>query len=387
MSERRTDRFGGLFHKLPEGLRHHENARRQEERPENAENAAANTPAETPPDDASITPPVAANGDVHDDGHGRDADSPKDIPAKGWKDIAIRVKREVKEDNMGLVGAGVAFYTLLALFPAIVALISLYGLVVDPPQVTKKVGDLLEFMPKASRDVIQQQLENITASPKAGLGIGLAVSVLAALWSASGGMRALMTGLNIAYDEQESRKFIKLRLVSLALTLGAVLLAIVSMGGVIGVPAAFDASEPIGMALAWLRWPVLAAIMMAGLAVVYRYGPDRDDPKWTWVSWGAGIATLLWVIASAVFSFYVSSFGKFNKTYGTLAGVVVLMLWLSLSSFIVLLGAEINSELERQTAKDTTKGPDRPIGERDAYAADTVGATAEQLKGKKQPQQ
>ncbi len=384
MSERWSDHFGGLFHRLPEALRHHDRPRPHRD----TKHEPQSTPtSKTPPDDESITPPVTASGEVRDDGHGRAAENPTQIPAKGWKDVAVRVKRQVKEDNLGLVGAGVAFYALLALFPAIVALISLYGLVVDPPQAVKHVESILDFVPESSRGIIENQLEGITSSSETGLGIGLAVSLIAALWSASSGMRALMTGLNLGYDEQETRKFIKLRVVSLVLTLGALLLTIVSLGGVVGVPAAFDAGEPLGMALAWLRWPLLAALMMAGLAVVYRYGPDREDPKWSWVSWGAGIATLVWVIASAIFSFYVSSFGKFNETYGALAGVVVLMTWLSLSCFIVLVGAEINAELERQTAKDTTSGPPRPLGERDAYAADTVGARADQLEHKRQPQQ
>jgi membrane protein len=347
-SDRRTER--GPLHRLPEALRAHERA----------------------------------PGRARDDGRGRTAETPQQIPARGWKDVAMRVKEEVKTDNIGLVGAGVAFYALLALFPSLVALISLYGLVVEPAQASRQVEEMLSFIPESSRAIIETQLENITNSPKAGLGIGLAVAVLGALWSASGGMRALMTGLNVAYDEQESRKFIKLRLASLALTLGAVIFAAAALGGIVGVPAAFDAGEPIGLALAWLRWPALALLMMVGLSAIYRFGPDRDDPKWSWVSWGAGIATLLWVAMSAIFSFYVSSFGKFNKTYGALAGVVVLMLWLSLSAFIVLLGAEINAELERQTVVDTTRGRERPLGSRDAYAADTVGETAEEVKDRKQ---
>jgi len=314
------------------------------------------------------------------DRHGRAADRPTEVPARGWKDVAVRVKEEVKTDNIGLVGAGVAFYALLALFPSLVALISLYGLVVEPEQASRQVQEMLSFIPARSRGIIEGQLKSITSSSKTGLGIGLAVSVVAALWSASGGMRALMTGLNVAYDETETRKFFRLRLASLALTLGAVVFAALALGGIVGVPAAFDPDQPVGMLLAWLRWPLLAVVMVVALSVVYRLGPDRKDPEWRWVSWGAAIATLLWVVMSAVFSFYVSSFGKFQDTYGTLAGVVVLMLWLSLSAFIVLLGAEINAEIEQQTAEDTTRGPDRPIGTRDAYAADTVGETAERVK-------
>ena len=375
MSSRRTNEKSGTTSALPEALR----GGRKPVRPEQPAGVQDNDELNMEP------PPVDASGNVKDDGRGRAADSPSEIPARGWKDVAARVWKETKDDNVGLIGAGVAFYTILALFPALVAMISLYGLLVDgPDEAARQTNEMLDFIPEASREVITTQLKDITSNAKTGLGIGLVVSVGAALWSASGGMRALMKGLNVAYDEKETRKFVKLRLVSLALTLGAVVFAVLSLAGVIGVPAAFDASEPIGMALAWLRWPLLAAVMVGGLAVIYRYGPDRDKPEWSWVSWGAGIAMVLWLAMTAAFSFYVSSFGKFNETYGTLAGVVVLMLWLSLSAFVVLLGAEINAELERQTAKDTTDGPDRPIGQRDAYAADTVGESADKVmrKGK-----
>jgi membrane protein len=374
MSSRRTNEKSDTTSALPEALR----GGRKPVRPEQPDGVQDNDEFNMEP------PPVDASGNVQDDGRGRDADKPQEIPAKGWKDVGARVWKETKDDNVGLIGAGVAFYTILAIFPALVAMISLYGLLVDRDTAIRQTNEMLDFIPEQSREVIQKQLESITTSPETGLGIGLAVSLAAALWSASGGMRALMKGLNVAYDEKETRKFVKLRLVSLALTLGAVVFAVLSLAGVIGVPAAFDASEPIGMALAWLRWPLLAAVMVGGLAVIYRYGPDRDKPEWGWVSWGAGIAMVLWLAMTAAFSFYVSSFGKFNETYGTLAGVVVLMLWLSLSAFVVLLGAEINSELERQTAKDTTAGPDRPIGQRDAYAADTVGESADKVmkKGK-----
>lgn len=343
-----------------------------------AARSAPSAPTSPAPDKESV--PAPHGSAMADDGHGRSADKPTDIPARGWKDVAVRVKRQLKEDNVGLIGAGVAFYSLLSIFPAMIALISLYGLIVRRDQVAAQVDSALKFMPGDSRMAIQTQMEKITSSPRAGLGLGLLISVLAALWSASGGMRALMTGLNIAYDETESRKFVRLRLLSLALTLGVLVFTVAAMTAVIGVPAAFDAGQPVGLLLAWVRWPVLAALLVGGLALLYRYGPDRDKPKWAWASWGAGIATALWLVMTITFSFYVSTFGSFNKTYGTFASVVVLMTWMSLSAYIVLVGAEINAELERQTAQDTTTGPDRPLGTRDAYAADTIGATADELK-------
>jgi membrane protein len=186
-------------------------------------------------------------------------------------------------------------------------------------------------------------------------------------------MKAMITGVNLAYDETESRKFVKLRGLSIVLTLGAMVLMGVALALIVGFPALAD-SWPT--ALRWtvgsLRWVLLAALLIAALAVLYRYAPDRDEPKWTWVSWGSGIATLLWILASIGFSIYANSFGNYNKTYGALAGVIILMFWLYLTAVIVLVGAELNTEMELQTAKDTTAGPTRPMGERDAHAADHV---------------
>ena len=363
MTERRTDDLSGTSHRLPDALRSHDRST-----------------GRAAPDKESVPPPVTANGRIADDGHGRAADSPKEIPAKGWKDIAVRVKRQLKEDNVGLIGAGVAFYSFLALFPALIALISLYGLLVERSQVREQVESLLTSVPEEQKAVITTQLQELTDGSKSGLTLGLVISVLVAIWSASGGMRALMTGLNIAYDETESRKFVRLRLLSIGLTVGVLLFTIIALTAVIGIPAAFDAGEPIGVVLGLLRWPLLGALLVAGLAFLYRYAPDRDKPQWTWASWGAGIATALWLLMTIAFSFYVSSFSDFNKTYGTFAGVVVLLTWMSLTAYIVLVGAEINAEIERQTAHDTTTGPERPLGSRDAYAADTVGGTADELK-------
>ncbi|MEO6713506.1 MAG: YihY/virulence factor BrkB family protein [Mycobacteriales bacterium] len=358
MTNRRTNDLNGPVTRLPDALRGHDRSA----------------------DRDSVSPAVAERGSAGGDAHGRNADNPAQIPAQGWKDVAVRVKRQVKEDNVGLIGAGVAFYSFLALFPAMIALISLYGLVVQPSEVAKQINSLLESVPQEQKKIITDQLTELTKGDRAGLGISLVLAILLALWSASGGMRALMTGLNIAYDEVESRKFVKLRVISLGLTLAVIVFTVVTLTAVIGVPAAFDPDQPIGLALAWLRWPVLAALMVAGLAFLYRYGPDRDKPKWGWASWGAGIATALWLLMTVVFSFYVSSFANFQKTYGGFASVIVLLTWMSLTAFIVLLGAEINAELERQTTEDTTEGADRPMGQRDAYSADTVGATADELK-------
>jgi membrane protein len=313
-------------------------------------------------------PGAVANGD-----HGRQADQPQDIPAKGWKDIAKRTAKEVKQDQVPLLGAGVAFYALLSLFPAMIAGISIYGLVADPETVRNQIDKLTEMLSPSTADLIGEQIKQVTSGAGGALGVATVIGILTALWSASSGMKALITGVNLAYDEGESRKFVKLRGLAIVLTLGAMVLMGVALALIVGFPALAD-SWPT--ALRWtvgsLRWVLLAALLIGALAVLYRYAPDRDEPKWTWASWGSGIATLLWILASIGFSIYVNSFGNYNKTYGALAGIIILMFWLYLTAVIVLVGAELNTEMELQTAKDTTAGPTKPMGDRDAHAADHV---------------
>jgi membrane protein len=310
---------------------------------------------------------------VADGGQGRQADTPQEIPPKGWKAIAKRTMKEVKQDQVPLLGAGVAFYTLLSLFPAIIAGVSIYGLVADPQTVRDQIDRLTEMLSPETADIIGEQLKEVTAGAGGALGVATVIGILTALWSASSGMKALITGVNLAYDETESRKFVKLRGLSILLTLGAMVLLAVAGATIVGFPPIADNLPTV---LQWvvsiLRFVVLAALLVAGLAVLYRYAPDRDEPKWTWVSWGSGIATLLWILASIGFSIYVNSFGNYNKTYGALAGVIILMFWLYLTAVIVLIGAELNTEMELQTAKDTTAGPTKPMGDRDAHAADHV---------------
>jgi membrane protein len=316
---------------------------------------------------------AASPDDVAGDGHGRQADAPQQIPPKGWKDIAKRTMKEVKQDQVPLLAAGVAFYTLLALFPAIIAGVSIYGLVADPETVRRQLDELTQMLSPDTAELLGEQIRQITSGAGGALGVATVIGILTALWSASSGMKALITGVNLAYDETETRKFVKLRSLALLLTLGAMVLMAVALTLIVGFPAlANDWPDALRWTVGILRWVLLAALLIAGLAVLYRYAPDRDEPKWSWVSWGSGIATLLWILASAGFSFYVSRFGNYNKTYGTLAGIIILMFWLYLTAFVVLVGAELNTEMELQTAKDTTAGPDKPMGDREAHAADHV---------------
>jgi len=306
---------------------------------------------------------------------GRDAGTPTAIPAEGWLQVVRRAWAEAKDDNVPILAGGVAFAAFLALFPALIAALTLYGLVADPAQVAAQVADLAAALPETARPIITDQLASVTASSDGALGVGLVISVLAALWSASGGTMNLIKATNLAYDEKESRGFLRLRGTALALTFGAVAFLLCAVALVAVVPVLFDALGlgGIGLVVAQVvRWALLVALVVGALAVVYRAAPDRDAPRFRWVSTGAVVATALWVLGSVAFSLYVDNFGSYNKTYGALAGVIVLMLWLYLTSYIVLLGAEINAESERQTARDTTRGEEQPMGERGAEAADTV---------------
>ena len=308
---------------------------------------------------------------------GSDADTPAELGKQGWKMVVKRAWKETKDDNVPLLAAGVAFYAFLALFPGLIAMVTLYGLVADPATVQEQIEGLSNALPPETATLIADQLREITSGDSNSLGIGLVVSLLAALFSASGGVQNMMKAINLAYDEQETRGFLKLRGTALLLTLGAVVFLVVAIGLVAVTPIVLD-QLPLGVvgeALGHVaRWVALVVFAVVALAVLYRYAPDRDNAKLVWVGVGSVAATVLWVVGSAGFSLYVSNFGKYGKTYGALAGVVVLLLWLFLTSYIVLFGAEVNAEAERQTAKDTTQGPTKPMGERRAVAADSVAS-------------
>jgi membrane protein len=334
--------------------------------------AAAKAEAEPTRDDANRPPPGAPS---ERELPGIHAEKPTQIPWRGWKQIVKRAWAEHKADNMPIIGGGVAFFGFLAIFPGLIALISIYGLVASPETVTQEIEDLSTQLPDEAAQLIGEQLTSIAANSGRALTVGLVVSILAALWSASGGVGNLVTAVNIAYDEVETRNFLKLRALSLGLTLGAVAFVIVAFGLLAVVPVVLDALPLgiVGTILAHVvRWTLLLAMFAGSLAVVYRAAPDRDAPRFRWVSLGAVVATVLWALVSVGFSLYVDNFGSYDKTYGTIAGVIVLMLWLYLTCYLVLLGAEINSEAEHQTAQDTTKGEPEPMGSRDATMADSL---------------
>ena len=313
---------------------------------------------------------------ARDDGRGRDAEHPRQLTASGWRDILWRVKEETGKDNISMIAAGVAFYIMLAIFPMLAATVSIYGLVADPADVQRNFEAVSGVIPEDARSIMVDQLSAVASASGGKLGFGVALSLALTLWSASRGVTAMITALNIAYDEKETRSFVKLNAIALALTVALIVFMIVTLAVVVGLLVVIGYLN-LGQTVEWVirlaRWPILAVAIIVALAVLYRYAPDRDAPWWRWVSWGAVVATAIWLLGSVAFSVYVSNFADYNKTYGTMGAVIILLLWFNLSSYAVLLGAELNAEMEHQTARDTTKGLERPLGQRRAYVADTVG--------------
>ena len=305
---------------------------------------------------------------------GRAADEPHQIPAAGWWDILKRLFADIGRDNVSLMAAGVAFYGLLSLAPGFTALVALYGLLFDPSQVQAQVAAMEGMIPEEARKLIADQLTTIVQGSSSSLGVSFVVSLALAIWSANSGTSALMQALNVAYGEREQRNVLRYYGSALLLTAAAVLFGILSLILVAIIPAVVGLLPlgNFGKELGWIRWPVLTILFAAGLSVVYRYAPSRNEPRWSWVSSGAVAATILWLIGSALFSLYVEKFATYNKTYGSLGAVVVLLMWFWLSAYAVLLGAELNAEMEHQTARDTTDRPRKPMGRRGAYVADTV---------------
>ncbi|OJU05864.1 MAG: ribonuclease [Rhizobium sp. 63-7] len=314
-----------------------------------------------------------------DRARGRDANSPGEIPAKGLKDVFWRVVTEVNDDRVSLIAAGVTYYLLLALFPALGALVALYGFIADPASIASHINVLGSILPPGSLDIILGQLAALTQQKNSTLSFAFFGGLLVALWSANNGIKALFDAMNIAYGETEKRGLIKLNLLSLLFTFGALLVAVVLIFAIGVIPAilAYLWLDRWAELLASLgRWPVILAIVGAGITLISRYGPSREPAKLRWLTWGAALSTLLWLATSFLFSFYLENFANYNATYGTLGALIGFMVWTWISVVIVIVGAEVNAELEHQTARDSTTGSPRPMGERGAYVADTLGAEA-----------
>jgi membrane protein len=312
---------------------------------------------------------LVANGE-----RGRLADAPEEITLAGWRDILQRFLADISRDNVSLMAAGIAFYGLMSLAPAFTALVALYGLVADPAVVQAQVAGLEGMVPPEARSIIAAELTAIVQAHSSSLGVGFVLGLVIAFWSANYATGALISALNVAYGEEEKRGLLRYYASALLLTVCAVGFGALALLLIAVIPAILNwlPIAPSLRTLSLLRWPVLLLLFAIGLGVIYRYAPSRNQPRWRWVSWGAAAATLLWIAGSALFSIYVDRFATYNKTYGSLGAVVVLLMWLWLSAYVVLLGAELDAEMEHQTARDTTDRPAKPMGRRGAYVADTV---------------
>ena len=322
--------------------------------------------------------PTSGAGAGSGTGAGQDAETPAAIPARGWWAISKRVASDVSSNRLLTEAAGITFFTLLALFPALAALVSIYGLFADPASIAKNLDALSGVVPEGGMAIISDQVHSLAEKGGTALGFGALIGLGTSLWSANQGTKALFDALNVVYEEEEKRGFLLRTAVTLAFTLGIILFVLLALAAVVAVPVAlsFVGLGAVGdLLLRLLRWPLLLVALAALLACIYRFGPSRERARWHWVTWGGGVAAVLWVLVSIGFSYYVSHFGTYNKTYGSLGAVVGFMTWLWLSATIVLIGAEVNAEMEHQTAQDTTTGPATEPGRRGATKADQV-ATA-----------
>lgn len=313
---------------------------------------------------------------------GRFADRPEEIPPRGWKDILVRLYYKFWEDRAMLVAGGVTYYLLLALFPALAVFVSLFGLIADPVSVVESAGALEGLLPDDAMQIITRELGDLAAQDAGALGLGLVLSLVFAFWTANNGVKAIFGALNIANGEQEKRSFLRLHLVTFAFTFGGFLLAAVLVFAVALVPvvlAVIDLGPLADGAVRAMRWALLLPIFTAVIALLYRYGPSREPATWRWLSWGSVMATVVWVAASAGYSIYLRNFADYQATYGSLGALVGFLLWIWLSVLILIVGAQVNAEMEHQTRRDTTQPPDEPMGSRGAYMADTLGEPAEHV--------
>lgn len=307
---------------------------------------------------------------------GQKATTPWSIPLREWVDIALRSWREAGQDNISLVSSGVAFCAILAMVPTLAAIVLSYGLVATPATVTESVQSLTSMMPVDAARLIGEQLANVVKGSDGKKGFGLLLALGVALYGAMKGSSAVITSLNIAYDENESRSFLKLYAIALAIALGGVAVAVLAIAAIAAMTALETVipNAPTGLLIIGkiTSYILVAVVGISLAAVVYRFGPDRKKARWVWLTPGSLFASLSWMIITFGFGIYVANFGSYDATYGSLGAAIVLLTWLYLSAYVLLLGAEFNCELERQTTRDTTEGVEKPLGQRGAFAADTV---------------
>jgi membrane protein len=315
--------------------------------------------------------------DGRDGGRGRTAAHPLEVPVRGWKDILFRVWKNIGKDRVILVAAGVTFYLILTLFPAIAALVALYGLFADPTTITSHLDSIADLVPAGALEVIRDQITRVASQGRTTLRLTFIAGFLVSLWSANAGMKSLFDALNLVYNEPEKRSFIWLNIISLMFTVLAIIFVLGGMGVMIVLPIVLNfvglggATE---MVIKIARWPALLIVVTLALAFLYRYGPSREKPQWRWITWGSAGAAVSWLVVSILFSWYAENFGSYNETYGSLGAIIAFMFWIWLSIIVVLIGAELNAETEHQTVRDTTTGRPKPMGGRGATMADTIGA-------------
>ncbi len=316
---------------------------------------------------------------VQSNDRGRGAERPSEIPIAGWKDIALRVKGQMRDDRTLLEAAGVAFFAFVSLVPTLAAALLAYGLVSDPADVRTGLNDLAATLPQSAQDLIDEQMQSIVTTSPGALSLGLVTALAIALWSASGAVGNLITAVNATYNEDDDRSWFVRKAIALVFTLLGLGALFVALGAIVAVPAWISSAgvpSAVGVATRVVGLSIAAAVFALLLAGLYRMAPDRRDADWRWVSPGAVAAVAVWLVATLLFQVYVTNFGSYNETYGSLAGVVILLLWLWLTFTVVLLGAQVNAEIEHQTARDTTVNGDQPRGQRDAEVADTIGQAA-----------
>ncbi|WP_187435525.1 YihY/virulence factor BrkB family protein [Bradyrhizobium cytisi] len=336
-----------------------------------AENKASSSKIE-PSRDAS-----AAGLMVEGKDRGRSATMPSEIPVRGWKDILLRVYANVSDHRILALAAGMTYYSLLAIFPALAALVAIYGLFSDPGTITKHLDQVSGVIPGGAIDVAREQLTRVASHRNQALGLTFVIGLTVSLWSANAAMKSLFDTLNIVYGDKETRGFLKLNAMSLGFTVAGIVFVLAALGAVVVVPVVLNyvgLSNFADLLVRLARWPAMFVVVALALALIYRFGPDREAPRWRWITWGSAVATILWLAASALFSWYAANFGKFNETYGSLGAAIGFMTWLWISAIVILLGAELDAEMEHQTAHDTTTGAPKPMGTRGAKMADTVGA-------------
>jgi membrane protein len=314
---------------------------------------------------------------IDEGGRGRLATTPSELSRRGWRDILLRVYANIGNHRILSLAAGMTYYSLLAIFPALAALVAVYGLFADPSSIARHLDQVAGFLPGGAIDVAREQLDRVASKGAQTLGLTFLAGLGISLWSANAAMKSLFDTLNIVYGEQEKRGFVKLNAMSLLFTVGGILFVLAALGAIVVVPVVLNyvgLSDAADLLLRIGRWPAMFVVLTLALAFIYRNAPSRQAPRWRWISWGSAVAALLWLGVSALFSWYAAHFGNFNETYGSLGAVIGFMTWLWISAIVILLGAELNAEMEHQTVRDTTTGAPKPLGMRGARMADTVGA-------------